>query len=92
MQILNSCSFKRVEVETVGEEGGIGWKLITLALVRDPWKSYLMFLSRETDLQLCQIYTKINIYIQFCIKVVGLKRSNSENMQPIWKRWYLKES
>ena len=40
---------------------GIGWKLITLALHRDPWKLYLMFLSRETDLQLCQIYTKINI-------------------------------
>ena len=39
-----------------------------------------MFQSQETDLQLCQIYTKINIYIQFCIKVVGLKRSYSTNM------------
>ena len=58
-------------------KGGIGWKLITLAHDHDPWKLYLMFLSQETDLQLCQIYTKINIYIQFCIKVVGLKRSNS---------------
>ena len=66
-------------------KGGIGWKLITFALDRDPWKFYLMFLSREIDLQLCQIYTKINI---FCIKVVGLKRSNSANMQPIWKLWY----
>ena len=32
-------------------KGGIGWKLITLALDRDPWKLYLMFLSREIDLQ-----------------------------------------
>ena len=43
-------------------KGGIGWKLITLALDRDPWKLYLMFLSREIDIQLCQNYTKINIY------------------------------
>jgi len=43
-------------------KGGIGWKLITLALDRNPWKLYLMFLSRETDLQLCQIYKK-NEYI-----------------------------
>ena len=38
------------------------WKLIPLALDRDPWKLYLMILSGEIDLQLCQIYTKINIY------------------------------
>ena len=63
-------------------KGGIGWKLITLALDRDPWKLYLMFLSQETDLQICQIYTKIN----------SLNRSNSANMQPIWKRWYPRES
>ena len=43
-------------------KGGICWKLITLALYRDPWKLYLMFLFREIDIQLCQIYTKINIY------------------------------
>ena len=49
-------------------KGGIGWKQITLALDCDPWKLYLMFLSRETDLQLCQIYTKINIYtILYCL-------------------------
>ena len=40
-------------------KGAIGWKLIALALDRDPWKLYLMFLSRKTDSQLCQIYTKI---------------------------------
>ena len=34
-------------------KGGIGWKLITLALDRDPWKFYLMFLSREIDIKLC---------------------------------------
>ena len=42
--------------------GGKVWKLITLALDRDPWKSYLMFMSRETDIKLCQIHTKIFIY------------------------------
>ena len=39
----------------------------------------------------CQIYTKINIYT-ILYKVVGLKRSNSANMQSIWKRWYPRES
>ena len=39
----------------------------------------------------CQIYTKINIYT-ILYKVVGLKRSNSANKQPIWKRWYSRES
>ena len=72
-------------------ERGIGWKLITLALDCYPWKLYLMFLSREIDLQLCQIYTEINIYT-ICIKVEGLNRSNSANMQPIWKRRYPRES
>jgi len=72
-------------------KGGIGWKLITLALDLDPWKLYLMFLSREIDIQLCQIYTKINIYT-ICIKVVGLDRSNSASKPPIWKRWYPRES
>ena len=43
-------------------KGGIGWKLITLALDRDPWKLYLVLISREIDIQLCQIYTKINIF------------------------------
>jgi len=42
-------------------KGGISWKLITLALDRDPWKLYLMFLSREIDIKLC-LYTKIHIY------------------------------
>ena len=43
-------------------KGGIGWKLITLALDCDPWMFYLMFLSREIDIKLCQFYTKIHIY------------------------------
>ncbi len=62
---------------------GIGWKLITLALDRDQRKLYMMFLFREIDLKLCQIYTKIRIYIQFCLEIVGLNRSYSANMQPI---------
>ena len=70
-------------------KGGIGWNLITLALDPDPWKFYLMSLSRETDLQRC---LRKLIYIQFFIKVVGLNRSNSANMQPIWKRRYPRES
>jgi len=71
-------------------KGGRGWNLITLALNCDPWKLYLMFLSREIDLQLCQIYTKINIYT-ILYKSSGVK-SNSANMQPIRKRWYYRES
>ena len=67
-------------------KGGIGWKLITLALDRDPWKLYLMFLSREIDLQLGQIY---NIYtilykssgfkkIKFSIYATNLKTMISQ--------------
>ena len=44
---------------------GIGCKLIILALDRDPWKFYLMFLSQEIDVKLCQILIDIidnNIY------------------------------
>ena len=47
-----------------------------------------MFLSREIEIKLCQIYRKIHIYIKFCIEIVGLNRSYSENMQPIRKRIY----
>ena len=53
-------------------KGGIGWKLIALALDRDPWKLYLMFLSREINIQLYQIYTKINIYT-ILYKIRGFK-------------------
>ena len=35
-------------------KGGIGWKLITIVLDRDPWKLYLIFLSREFHINLCQ--------------------------------------
>ena len=43
-----------------------------------------MFLSREINIKLCQIFTKIHIYMQFCIKVVVLNhiqqiRNQSEN-------------
>ena len=44
-------------------KGVIDGKLITLALDRDPCKLYLMFLSQEIDVKLCQIYTTIHIYI-----------------------------
>jgi len=42
-------------------KGGIGWKLISLALDRDPWELYLKFLSREIFINLCWNYTKIHI-------------------------------
>ena len=59
-------------------KGGIGWNLSILGVDRDPWEFYLMLLSREIDIKLCQIYTKI----------VGLNGSYSANTQPIWKRRY----
>ena len=43
-------------------KGGIGWRLITSALDRYPWKFYLTFLSQEIDIKLCQIYMKTHIY------------------------------
>ena len=65
-------------------KGGIGWKLITLALDRDPWKLYLMFLSREIDKQLCHIYMKINVYTilyeSMKIDQIQLISSQSENV------------
>jgi len=36
-----------------------------------------MLLSREIDIKLCQIYTKIYININICVKIVGLNRSYS---------------
>ena len=37
-----------------------------------------MFLSREIDIKLCQIYTKIRL-IQYSKEIVGLNRSYSAN-------------
>ena len=42
--------------------GGIGWNLSILGVDQDPWEFFLMFLSRENDTKLCQIYKKISIY------------------------------
>ena len=64
----------------VSLKGSTGWKLITLALDRDPWKLYLMFLYWEINIKLCQ-FTRKCIYIQFCIETVGLNRSYTP---PIW--------
>ena len=47
-----------------------------------------MFLSREIDIKLCQIYKKI-IYIQFCMEIVGLNRLFSANTQPEEANSYL---
>ena len=46
-----------------------------------------MFLSREIDIKLFQIYTKI--HMQFCKKVVVLNRSYSENKKPIAETDYI---
>ena len=61
-------------------KGGIGWKLITIALSFAThesymWCSYLMKLIYN----FVKFIRKL-IYLQFCIKVMGLKRSNSANM------------
>ena len=48
----------------------IDWKIITLALDRDPWKFYLMFLSREIDTKLFQIYTKNHKYTNLYRKIM----------------------
>ena len=67
----------------------IGLNLWTSGVDRDLYKFYLMFLSSEIDIKLCQIYTKIYIF-DICIKI-SLNRSYSANTQPIWKRRYHKE-
>ena len=69
----------------------IGWNLSILGVDRDPWEFYLMFLSREIYIKLCQIYTKIHIYT-ILYSLVGLNRSYSANTQPIWKQGYPRES
>ena len=43
-------------------KGGIGWNLSILGVDRDPEEFYLMFMSREIDIKLFKIYTKIYIY------------------------------
>ena len=60
----------------------IGLNLWTSGVDRDLYKFYLMFLSSEIDIKLCQIYTKIYIF-DICIKI-SLNRSYSANTQPIW--------
>ena len=42
--------------------GGKGWNLSNLGVDRDPWEFYLMFLSREINIKLCQIYMNIYVY------------------------------
>ena len=60
----------------------IGWNLSFLGVNWDPLEFYLMFLSREIDIKLCQIY------IKYWIKSVDLNGSYSANTLPIWKRRY----
>ena len=38
------------------------------------------------------LYKNSYIFIQFYIEIVGLNRSYSANMQPIWKRRYPRET
>ena len=48
--------------QTVKEKKGyIGWNLGILGVDRDPYEFYLMFLSREIDIKLCKIDTKIYV-------------------------------
>ena len=39
-------------------KGGIGWNPSILGVDRNPWEFYLMFLSREIGIKLCQMYSK----------------------------------
>ena len=43
-------------------KGGIDWNLSYLGVYQNSCEFYQMFLSREIDKELCQIYTKIGIY------------------------------
>ena len=52
--VLKDCSGKM--------KGGKGWDLDTLGFDWDILEFYLMFLSREINIKLCQSYTKTYIY------------------------------
>jgi len=54
-------------------KGGIGWNLSMYGVDRGPWEFYLIFLSREIDIKLCKIYTKIYIY-KMLYKISRFKR------------------
>jgi len=60
-----SCNLDTMEYEgdlkglSRKNERGLGWNLNTLGVDRE---FYLMFLSREIDTKLCQIYTKTVLY------------------------------
>ena len=67
-------------------KGGIGWNLRISGVERYLYDIYLMFLSREIDIKLCQIYTKIHIYA-ILYKSCRFKQIISGNTKPIWKTW-----
>ena len=56
---------KRLHLKGLLRKNGRGYSLKTnhfSSLNRDTRKLYLMFLSREINIELCQIYTKIHVY------------------------------
>ena len=58
-------SHKRLHLKGLLRKNGRGYSLKTnhfSSLNRDTRKLYLMFLSREINIELCQIYTKIHVY------------------------------
>ena len=55
--------------------GLLGWNLKISGVYWDPWKLYLMFLSREIDIKT----VSKSICVRFCIKFVVLNRSYSTN-------------
>ena len=55
-----------------------GWNLSYLGADRNPCEFYLIFLSKEIGIKLCQLYTKL-VYTKCCIKIAGLNRSYSGN-------------
>ena len=55
-------------------KGGIGWSLRTSGVDRDMKEFYLMFLSREIDIKLCQNNTKTFVY-KVWYKILSFKQS-----------------
>ena len=64
-------------------KGGTGWNLRISGVERYLLDIYLMFLSREIDVKLCQIYTKIHIFI-FNKYATNLKTTISHRNLRIW--------
>ena len=55
------CSLSKFELRGTTSKQYLMY-LMLFQIKRDPWEFYVMFLSQEIDIKLCQIDTKIYIY------------------------------